>query len=344
MNDIALLREAAPEAPALTTDVRHAARAALMAEIDSARPRRARMPSRKARWRIGTGLVVVAASWAAAVVIAGPGSPDDSVQLVDFETPTFPLSLDPAPEGLRPAFTGDATGASFAEYVDAQFRTAFTMSVSEDEPALERVEGDSLSLGREEQVRVDDREARLVHGSHPVPCEDGLSMCGTREFTWLAWEFQDDVWVHLEGDGAYGDADRLIEVAESVVERPQRATLTAELAPAGWSLEFFKMGRVLVLVNDDFEQQSLTVHVPLPEDAAPLDAVRESIMGPVGPAVDVTVKGRPAVLVRVDNGPMDRGWFLQAQFEDGTTYTLQVPDAFTQEQVLEFAEAVTYNS
>ena len=28
---------------------------------------------------------------------------------------------------------------------------------------------------------------------------------------------------------------------------------------------------------------SVTVHVPLPEDVAPLDEVRKSVMGPVGP-------------------------------------------------------------
>ena len=58
----------------------------------------------------------------------------------------------------------------------------------------------------------------------------------------------------------------------------------------------------------------------------------------------MTVKGGPAVLVRGDDGPgADRSWFLQARFESGTTYTLQVPDAFTQEQVVEFAEAVTFH-
>jgi hypothetical protein len=59
--------------------------------------------------------------------------------------------------------------------------------------------------------------------------------------------------------------------------------------------------------------------------------------------LDVTVKGRPAVLVPVDLGPMDKGWFLQAQFEDGTTFVVQAPEAFTQEQVLELAESVTLN-
>ena len=38
-HDITVLRQAAPEAPPLTTETRYAARAALMAEIDGGRPR-----------------------------------------------------------------------------------------------------------------------------------------------------------------------------------------------------------------------------------------------------------------------------------------------------------------
>ena len=106
----------------------------------------------------------------------------------------------------------------------------------------------------------------------------------------------------------------------------------------------FTAGRVLTLVNDDYEQQEVTVHVPLPEDVIPADQVRSSVMGPIGPQLDVTVHGRPAQLVLVDTGYLDQhGWYLQAQFTDGTTFVLQVPDAFTQDQVLEFAEQVTHN-
>jgi hypothetical protein len=351
MNTIQLLREAGPEGPALSTDSRNAARAALMAEIDAAaRPRRVRLPSRKVRRRVAIGGVAVAASWAAAVVVAapdGPGTPADSVRLVEFHMPTFPLSLDPEPPGLRPGFTGDASGADFAEYDDAEGDTAFTMGVGEDEPDLEELDA-GLSVGPEEDARVDGREATLVRGSHDVPCEDGLSICGTRDFTQLVWEFQDDVWVFLEGRGSYADPQRLIGVAESVVDRPQPATLAVGLAPDGWSIDFYKMGRVVSLVNDEFEQQSLSVHVPLPEEVIPADQVRRSIMGPIGPQLDVTVNGRPAQLVRVDvgyvvDGHRYEGWYLQAQFEDGTTFVVQAPEAFTQEQVVQMAEQVTYN-
>jgi hypothetical protein len=138
-------------------------------------------------------------------------------------------------------------------------------------------------------------------------------------------------------------------VAGSLVDRPQPATLDIGLAPDGWSIAAYKMGRVLTLVNDAHEAQDLTVHIPLPEDVIPADRVRESIGGPIGPQLDVTVNGRPAQLVRVDigyevDGHRYEGWYLQAQFENGTTFVVQAPEAFTQEQVLELAESVTHNS
>ena len=59
--------------------------------------------------RIGVGITVAAVAWTAAVVIAAPhepGNPPGSVTLVAFDVPTFPLSLDPVPAGMRPAFSG----------------------------------------------------------------------------------------------------------------------------------------------------------------------------------------------------------------------------------------------
>jgi hypothetical protein len=348
MNDITLLREAGPDAPPLTPAARATARAALLAEIDGAgrRPRLLRLPSRRTQLRIGVGLVTAAAAWTTAVLVAAPdraGSPPDSVRLVDFVTPTFPLSLVPEPAGLRPAFDGGPDGASFADYRDADGGDGFSISVGEDEPDFDEF-NQNADTGPVVEVRVDGADAELVQGSHPVSCEDGLSICGTRYFTQLAFEFQDDMWVFLQGDGTYRDPERLIEVAESLVDRPQPATLSVGLAPEGWSVAGYKMGRVLTLVNDAYEQQTLNVHIPLPEDVVPADQVRESVMGPVGPQLDVSVNDRPAQLVLCESGYLDeRIWYLQAQFEDGTTFVLQVPDSFTQQQVLQLAETVTYN-
>ncbi|WP_346620857.1 hypothetical protein [Blastococcus montanus] len=347
MNDLTLLREAGPEAPPLSPAARSAARAALLAEIEGPAPRRSRTPRRKVALRIGLAAVTAAAAWAAAVVIAapdGPGTPAESVTLVDFRMPTFPLSLDPEPEGMRPAFTGDGESAGFAEFDAADGVDRFTVGVHEEAPdwwfegSAERVD-----VTERLEVSVEGRDADVVRGARDVYCEDGLTVCERMLFAELVWERKDDQWVTMSGEGRYSRTSELVAVAESLVDRPQRATLTAELAPAGWSVQFYKMGRVLTLVNDAYEQQTITVHVPLPEDVMPPDQLLDQLMGPVGPVVPVTVHGRPAQLVPVDNGPGTAGWFLQGQFEDGTTFTLQVPDAFTQDQVLEFAEQVTYH-
>ena len=350
MNDVTLLREAGPDAPALAYETRAAARAALLVEIDGSgtvRGRlRGRLPSRRTGVRIAAGVSVAAVAWGVAVVVAAPdpaGAPASSVSLVDFDTPTFPLSLDPAPEGLRPAFDGDGSGSSSADYRDAAGTNGFRLSVQDDEPDLEELNVGSEITGTR-KVSVAGHGGKLVRGSHQVPCEDGLSSCGSLSFTQLAWEHRDGQWLLLTGDGRYDSLDRLEAVAESVVDRPQPATLRMGLAPAGWSVQFFKMGRVLTLVNDRYEQQTLSVNIPLPEDIVPPEQFPTGLMGVAGPVIDVTVHGRPAHLVQLDAGYLDQKiWFLQAQFPDGTVYEVQVPEAFTQDQVVQLAEQVTHN-
>jgi hypothetical protein len=124
--------------------------------------------------------------------------------------------------------------------------------------------------------------------------------------------------------------------------------LQLSLAPAGWSVQAYKDDRILSLVDDAHEQHTLSIHLPLAEEVLPAADVRASIQGPIGPQLDVTVNGRPAQLVqtRADlliDGRALVGWYLQAQFEDGTTFVVQAPGSFTQEQVLELAETVTFN-
>jgi hypothetical protein len=351
MNDVTLLREAGPAAPSLRPETVHAARAALLEEIERSQTlrgrARARLPRRRTALRVGAGVTVAAVAWTAAAVVAAPdelGPPPGSITLVAFEMPTFPLSLDPAPEGLEPAFEGDGEGASIAGYHDPEMREGFTIFVSEDEPErLADLAG--TRIGEVQEARVAGEDAEVVHGSENW-CwgPDGADECAPRGFTELRWERAADQWVRIEGHGTYDDEARLVDVAESLVDRPQPVTLAAEVAPAGWSVQFYKMGRVLTLVNDAYDQQTLSVHVPLPDEAIPADQVRESIMGPIGPQLDVSVNGRPAQLVRCRSDYLNREkWYLQAQFEDGTTFVVQAPEAFTQEQVLELAESVTYN-
>jgi hypothetical protein len=349
MNDITLLREAGPEAPRLTSAALSTARAALLDEMEGGRPaRRLRMPSRKVRWRVGLAVTTAAVACAAAVVVTGPGSagtPATSVTLVDFETPTFPLSLDPAPEGLRPAFDGNGERSSIADYRDAAGENGFTIYVADEEPDGGTDDGaPGYRLQGTDDVTVDGRDAELVRYSRTWCAGDSGVDCPNRSFAQLTWERADDQWVRLLGDGRYASADRLLSVAESLVDRPQPAILRMGLAPAGWSIQFYKMGRVLTLVNDSYEQQTLTVQVPLPEDVVAPEDFPTSLQSPVGPVIEVTVHDRPAHLIKMDSGYLDQKiWFLQAQFNDGTVYELQVPDAFTQEQVVELAEQVTYN-
>ena len=342
MNTVQLLREAGPEGPALTPDVRNAARAALLAEIEGARPRASRLPSRTVRWRIGVGAVAVAASWAAAVVIAAPdelGPPPTSVELVAFEPLVFPLSLDPVPPGWSaPRFDGDL-GFVRASFAGADGEHAASVLVDEEEPEFYDVSG-------EEEVAVDGSEGVLVTTTSNF-CDtgpDGADACELRDEVRLVFERRDDQWVTVSGPT---DPDELVGIAESLVDRPQRVPLQISLAPEGWSVQAFKGDRILSLVDDDHEQHSLSVHLPLPEEVVPAAQVRESVMGPIGPQLDVTVHGRPAQLVRVQRDLMHEGrflegWYLQAQFADGTTFVVQAPESFTRDQVLQMAETVLY--
>ena len=351
MNTVQLLREAGPEGPALSIETRNAARAALLAEIEGARPRASRMPTRKVRWRLGVGAVAVAASWAAAVGIAAPdelGPMPDSVELVAFEPPTFPLSLEPVPAGWDVTFSADPGGIRHAAYGDAVLKSSGGASgnglyirVSPEEPEQYDVTGT-------EDVTVGGQDAELVRGDL-VMCGGTGTECVEERIPYLhlVWERQDDQWVQLQGYGTHDDADRLVEAAEELVDEAERVPLQVSVAPAGWSVEGFKDDRILSLVDDGHEQHSLSVHIPLPGEVVPAAQVRESVMGPIGPQLDVTVNDRPAQLVRVDramviDGDRVEGWFLQAQFEDGTTFVVQAPGSFTQDQVLQLAETVVY--
>lgn len=351
MNDIALLREAGPEAPQLAPEARSAARAALLTEIGmttaSVRRRRRRLPGRKVRVRIGAAVSVAAVAWTAAVVIAAPDqvrSSPGTVSLVAFDMPTFPFSLDPVPAGLRPAFEGNGDGGSVAAYRDATDENGFTIYVGDEKTPGPDEGAPGYRLEERDEVLVDGRDAELVQYSRTWCTDDAAQNCGRRSFAELTWEWADDLWLRILGDGRYRSTAPLLAVAESLVDRPQPATLRVGLAPRGWSVQFFKMGRVLTLVDDADEQQTLTVHIPLPEDVVPPEELRDQLMSPVGPLIPVAVHERPAHLVLLDSGYLDqRIWFLQAQFTDGTTFELQVPDSFTQQQVVEMAEQVTHN-
>ena len=343
MNTVQLLREAGPEGPALSTATRNAARAALLDEIDRvAGARRSRMPSRKVRWRMGLGAVAVAASWAAAVVIAAPdelGPLPDSVRLVSSEPITFPLSLDPVPENWGPPVFDADMGAIRVFYGDGAGGHVAGIAVYEEEPEF-------YDVTAEDEVDVDGRDGLVVTMTSDY-CDtgpDGQDSCELRDDVLLLVERGDDQWVTVSGPS---EPARLVHIAESLVDRPQRVPLQVSVAPEGFSVWGLKDDRILTLADDRHEQHTLTVRIPYPGDVIPADQVRTSIMGPIGPQLDVTVNGRPAQLVRTRGdlmieGRFLEGWYLQAQFQDGTTFVVQAPESFTQEQVLQVAESVVY--
>jgi hypothetical protein len=245
------------------------------------------------------------------------------------------------PAGWDVTFSADPGDILHAAYGDSVSDDGLYVRVSPEEP-------DQYEVTDTTDVTVDGEDAELVRGL-TIVCGEGSDCTeDSVPYVHLVWERHDDQWVQLEGYGSYDDADRLVEAAEHLVDRPQRVPLQISVAPAGWSVEAYKDDRILTLVNDEYEQQSLSVHIPLPDEVLPADQVRTSVMGPVGPQLDVTVNGRPAQLVRTESDYVIDGhrylnWYLQAQFADGTTFVVQAPEAFTQEQVLQLAESVTYN-
>lgn len=344
MNDITLLSEAGPAAPPLSPAARAAARVDLLDEIERSRTVRgrvrARLPRPRTALRLGAGVTVAAVAWTAAVVIAAPdgplGPPPGSVTLVAFEPPVFPLSLEPVPAGLTatPIFDADL-GALRAIYGRAgEGGDGVLITVSDDEPEF----GDEVDRTT---VPVGEDDADIVMTVSNL-C-DATDCALTGEIR-LVQERGEGQWVTIDGSGRYDDPGRLVAVAQHLVDRPQPVPLQVGLAPAGWSVLAYKDDRILTLVDDAHEQQTLTVFIPRPEAVIPPEDLLGQLMGPIGPVLPATVHGRPAYLVRVETGYLDQeGWYLQAQFPDGTTFVVQAPEAFTQEQVLAMAEQVTFN-
>ena len=332
MNDIAVLETSGPQAPPLRAGTLLAARAALLAEIAGAQEprRRSRLPSRKVSLRIGIAAVTAAAAWTAAVVVAAPdappGPPPTSVTLVSFAPPTFPLSLDPTPAGLTVSFSQDPGDRQLAGYRGGD-DAGFTIAVTPEEP-------ETYGLDDTEDVTVEGRDAELRH-AHDTYCDTDGENCRDEPTLDLVWERRDGQWVQISGRGVYGSGDGLVELAGTLVDVPQVVPLQVHLAPAGWSVQAYKDDTILTVASDDFPDQSMNVH--LPEQALTAAEMPSQLEQVAGPVQEVAVDGRPAQLV-----PTGYGWYLQAQFPEGTVFALQAPQAFTAEDVLAVAAGITY--
>ena len=316
---------------------------------------RLRRPGRKTLLRAGVAVVAVAAAWTTAVLVTPsdqPGTRDDTatpsdvttspgptetptngIRLVAAEEVTFPLSLDPAPEGLTPTvsrvggvgYYGDLPLVYTADYSSAGQDRVLVNLFAED-PRGAAGEGWGLDEAPDGSATVDGTAAEVRGG-------DG--------YVALLWQRPDGRWVRILGEGAYGEIAALVPVAESLVDSPQPLGLQFGLAPAGWSLTGYEESRSIDLTRDDDPEQLLRLSVYPPGGDASLDAM---VGGPdvAGPATPVTIQGREGRLVLVDGYESPDFWRAAGQLADGSLFLLLAPQVLTQEQVVQIADQISY--
>jgi hypothetical protein len=319
----------------------------------AARPRR-RRPSRRATVRIGVALVALAAAWTTAVVVApadrparpadpiatpsgGATTPTGGIELVAAEAVTFPLSLDPAPEGLTPLFSRVGGTAYYGD--QPLVFTADYSSGGRDRVLLRLFPEDPRGYGEDSGWSLDGE----VAGTVPV---DGAVAEVRRSdgYLTLLWQRPDGRWLQILGEGAYAETAAAAAVAASVVDRPQPVGLQFGLAPAGWSLGGYEESRSLDLVSDaDPSQPPLRVSTQgLPGGGITLDTFFEdrALAGPLEP---VTIQGTAARLALADGYETDPDtWLVAGQLRGGPIFLLLAPPILTKEQVLQIAEQISY--
>lgn len=324
MNEITLLRDYGPDAEPPSAATLQVARDRLNRELTGCSRRRGLLFGRRTA-RVRVLALGALAAVLAAVALAGlrpgavvglrPGaeSPDPvgPVALVAFDSPVFPLALDPAPEGLTArGFTGEEKWMAMS-YTSTRDDDRVLLLVRSDRPRVQDAKW--VDVGG----RTGRFEVRPVEGGPPLVT--------------LHWQRSARQWVSLTGEGRFASESALLALAGTVVDRPQEVPLRVGLAPAGWKLLGFKDNTVLTLRDPRSEQRTMTVQLV----ARPDPDLRRNVMGAIE-VRQVTVAGRPAELVHAEEM-----WFLQAPVPGGRAFTLQVPLDFTPEQVIAVAEQVT---
>jgi hypothetical protein len=288
----------------------------------------------------------------------------NGISLVAAERVTFPLSLDPVPQGLTPSFDRSGGPTPWGEgpvMWSADYRSAdgagFSMWISPEDPREEWEDEHELpqwgyaksDITETGTVSVGGTEADLVRGNYdlpsctyalstPVQTEEPAEVC-TSSFADLFWERPDGQWVWLRGEDAYSGTAAVVAVAKSIVDRPQPVDLQLGLAPAGWSLSGYDEGHI-AFVNSDDPHQRLAVSLM---ERWRRETVENAFQGMSdGPEHWVRVDGRPAKMVLVDQGGLVE-WFLAGELDGGVLFMIQTPESFTPEQVVELASQVTYN-
>ena len=321
----------------------------LVADAREARGRR--RPTRRTLVRIGAAAVALAAAWTTAVVVtsdrgadggdvaiptAGTPSSDPAgpapggIQLVAAEEVAFPFSLDPAPEGVTPLFSMRG-GTEYYGGGPIEYLADYT--ADDGRVLVDLVAADPRDLPDTVWSHEDPAATVSVDGAPAVLGEgDG--------YVTLVFEREDGRWVAILGEGSYGDADAVVAVAESVVDRPQPLGLGFRLAPAGWSVGGYEESRSLDLVSDaDPSQPPLRLSLQgLPGGDVPLGELFEGRQL-AAPAEPVTVQGLPALIALAVDGD---SWLVAGSIPDGRVFWLLAPPVLTRDQVLQMAEQITY--
>ncbi|MFC4072170.1 hypothetical protein [Actinoplanes subglobosus] len=335
MNDLELLDRYGPDAPPPSDATLTAARARLLAAMDtSATPRRGLLPIRRRLVLAGLGL---AAAVAVAAVVTAPrpdqrpdatpttvpsiavpptsaSSPAGGIRLVAATAPAFPWTL----PGLGDAaFTADPDGPVIAIYLADDRSDVYLAAATADE----RTPGFG---GESADVEINGRPGRVM--------EFNGASDGPRPLT-LVWEHDDGVWLRLTGHGRYGTTEALTELAGRVEDEPQRLhfEVTVGLIPDGWELAAFKDESILMYRDPadpavDFQVQWAPKSEPLFR-AAEMDGIEK--------ASKVTVGGRKADLFQCRDF-----WMVQTRLADGSAVRVSTPRTFTSEQVRQLAESV----
>jgi hypothetical protein len=252
------------------------------------------------------------------------------------EQVTFPLSLEPVPDGLVPTFSRSG-GVPYHGDQPLVFTADYTSPDGGDRVLLELFPADPRQLpdvGWSEQG--DPAGTATVDGA-PAELRRGNGV------TTLLWERADGHWVWLLGEGHHADPAALTAVAESIVDRPQPVGLQFGLAPAGWSLGGYEESRSLDLISDtDPGQQPLRVSVFGPGPDLTVDSSFEG-MSLAGPVQTVTIQGQEGRMALAQGGPGSPNyWFVVGRLPAGRFFLLLAPQILTQDQVLQIAEQVTY--
>ncbi|MGY2074843.1 hypothetical protein [Blastococcus sp. SYSU DS0828] len=353
----------------------------LVADAREARntPRlRRRRPGRRALLRAGVAVVSIAAAGATAVIIAPSdaartpdgeiAAPTSEITLVAAEQATFPLSLDPSPEGLTRTLSrsGGPTPAGVRPVVfTAEYRAAdgagFTVWASTQDPRGEWqyefqqpqddyapddvIEAGTVSVGHSEadlvRARHDQPLCRFAP-STPTQTDEPATVC-TSAFADLIWERRDGHWVWIRGEEEYADTSAVVAVAEALIDRPVPVDLQVGLAPAGWSVTSYADDEYVAVVSDENPDQRVTVALQETWRGYTPDNMLDYVDG-LGPVTEVTVDGRPAQLALVEDSWSEthKQWWLAGQFADGTLFFLNAPREFTRDDVLAMAEQITY--